>query len=128
MEAEQEYYRTLIERLRRMSDEIEWLEYKMNNEEPQMIGEYISALSNSATIWNREKSYIIWGIDDISREIEGTKFSPKHAKVGNQELENWLITQLSPRVDFKYFEIEGLCCILYVDETASSERQGRHYP
>ena len=88
MEAEQEYYRTLVERLRHMSEETEWLEYKMNNEDPQMIGEYISALSNSATICNREKAYIIWGIDDISHEIKGTKFSLKHAKVGNQELEN----------------------------------------
>lgn len=105
MEAEQEYYRALTERLYRMSDETEWLEYKMNNEDPQMIGEYISALSNSAAIWNREKAYIIWGIDDISHKIKGTKFSPKHAKVGNQELENWLITQLSPRIDFKFFEI-----------------------
>lgn len=105
MKAEQEYYRTLIEHLRQMSEETEWLEYKMNNEDPQMIGEYISALSNSAAIWNREKAYIIWGIDDISHEIKGTKFSPKQARIGKQELENWLITQLSPRVDFKYIEI-----------------------
>lgn len=88
-----------------MPDETEWLEYKMNNENPQMIGEYISALSNSAAICNREKAYLIWGINDISHEIEGTEFSPKQVKVGSQELENWLITQLSPRVDFKYIEI-----------------------
>lgn len=65
MEAAQEYYRTLIERLQQMPDETEWLEYKMNNENPQMIEEYISALSNSAAICNREKAYLIWGINDI---------------------------------------------------------------
>lgn len=28
--------------------EAEWIEFKNNNQDPQMIGEYISALSNSA--------------------------------------------------------------------------------
>lgn len=51
MKAEQEYYRTLIERLYRMSDETEWLEYKVNNDDPQMIGEYISALKSSKIHW-----------------------------------------------------------------------------
>ena len=71
-----------------------------------MIGEYISSLSNSAAVLDRARSYLIWGIDDISHEIVGTDFCPGSAKVGNQELENWLITQLTPRVDFRYIEVE----------------------
>jgi hypothetical protein len=37
------------------------VEFKVDNRNPEMIGEYISALSNSATIWNKEKGYILWG-------------------------------------------------------------------
>lgn len=105
MVAEQEYYISLIERLRQMSDETEWLEYKVNNEDPDLIGEYISALSNSASICNKETAYLLWGINDETHEIEGTKFSPKKKKIGNEELENWLLRGLKPRVDFKFTEV-----------------------
>ncbi len=47
---QQDYYISLIERLRRLPAETEWLEYKSNNTAPQMIGEYISAISNSAAL------------------------------------------------------------------------------
>ena len=47
MEASQEYYISLIERLRNMPDETEWLEYKVNNDSPELIGEYISGEENN---------------------------------------------------------------------------------
>ena len=105
MNSEQEYYISLIDRLRQLPVETEWLEYKMNNYEPELIGEYISALSNSATICNKEKAYILWGINDKTHEIEGTLFSPKKAKKGNEEIENWLAGGLKPRVDFRFIEV-----------------------
>lgn len=105
MEASQEYYISLIERLRNMPDETEWLEYKINNDEPELIGEYISALSNSATICEHETAYMLWGINNETHEIEETKFSPKQAKIGNEELENWLLRLLKPRIDFKFTEV-----------------------
>lgn len=106
MEAEQEYYIRLIERLRLLPEENEWLEYKVNNYEPELIGEYISALSNSAAICDKEKAYILWGIDDKTHEIKGTTFAPKKVKKGNEEIENWLAGGLKPRVDFKFIEVE----------------------
>ena len=105
MEASQEYYISLIERLRNMSDETEWLEYKVNNDDPELIGKYISALSNSATICGHETAYMLWGINNETHEIEETKFSPKQAKIGNEELENWLLRLLKPRIDFKFTEV-----------------------
>ncbi len=62
MDAEQEYYINLIERLRNFPEETEWLEFKVNNDMPDMIGEYISALSNSAAICGRETAYLLWGL------------------------------------------------------------------
>lgn len=57
------------------------------------------------------------GIDDGTHEIVGTSFRPKQTKKGNEELENWLSTQLTPRVDFKMVEVEtpqGLVSILEI--------------
>lgn len=103
--AEQEYYKSLIERLRKLPAETEWVEFKVNNFEPEMIGEYISALSNSAAYCEKEKAYLLWGINDVTHDIEGTKFAPKKEKKGNQELENWLAGNLKPDVDFKFIEV-----------------------
>jgi predicted HTH transcriptional regulator len=36
--------------------------------------------------------------------LVGTEFNPLKNKVGNQELENWLSTQLEPRIDFQIFD------------------------
>ena len=51
-----------------MPDETEWLEYKVNNDSPELIGEYISALSNSATICGHEMAYMLWGINNETHE------------------------------------------------------------
>ncbi|MGN1343189.1 MAG: RNA-binding domain-containing protein [Traorella sp.] len=106
MNAEYEYYESLVKRLCQFNSETEWIEFKTNNEEPDLIGEYISALSNSALICGREKAYVLWGIDDKSHKVIGTGFHPKTSKIGNEELENWLMRCLNPRVDFKFTELE----------------------
>lgn len=102
---QQDYYISLIERLRRLPVETEWLEYKSNNTDPQMIGEYISAISNSAALERREKGYLLWGIDDATNEISGTDFCPGTAKKGNQELENWLVGLSNPRLNIQFIEV-----------------------
>ena len=61
MDAIMEYYEGLIERLCKLTNETEWLEFKVNNNEPSMIVEYISALSNSSTICEKDKAYLLWG-------------------------------------------------------------------
>ncbi len=94
----------LIEELIKLPKEIEWVEFKKNNNNPEQIGQYISALSNSACLENQKYGYLIFGIEDKSHIIIGTSFKPKKEKIGNEELENWLATQLSPKIDFKIFE------------------------
>lgn len=102
----QDYYISLIERLRKLPVETEWLEYKSNNTEPQMIGEYISALSNSVALNNKEKGYLIWGIDDSTHDIIGTNFCPATSKKGNQELENWLVGLSNPKLNIQFIEVD----------------------
>ena len=50
------------------------------------IGEYVSALANSAALAGKAFAYVAWGISDIGHEVVGTSFEPAAARVGNEEL------------------------------------------
>lgn len=85
--------------------EMEWVEFKRDNTNPQDIGEYLSALSNSATLHGKLYGYIGWGIADGILTVVGTRFKPHQTKgAGNENLEPWLARLLSPRVDFRIYE------------------------
>lgn len=101
----EEYLRSLIRELTKLPNETEWVEFKCNNKEPQMIGEYISALSNSAALWGRSKGYMVWGIEDKDHRITGTDFDYRKMKKGNEELEAWLPRMCNPRINFQFFEV-----------------------
>ena len=101
-----DYMKSLIKELCSLPSETEWIEFKVNNDKPEEIGEYISALSNSAAIENKNNAYLIWGIENISHDIIGTTFKPKSFKIGNEELENWLLRLLSPKIFFKFYELQ----------------------
>lgn len=94
----------LISKLAELPDETEWVEFKMNRDEPHEIGEYISALSNSAALSGKARGYVVWGVEDGTHELKGTTFRPAKKKVGNEDLENWLATQLTPRIGFRFRE------------------------
>lgn len=100
-----EYLISLVHELRKYPQETEWVEFKENKAEPQEIGEYLSALANSAALCGKAFAYLTWGIENTSHQIVGTTFSPSRAKVGNEELENWLLRLLSPKIHFRFFEI-----------------------
>lgn len=99
------YLITLVKELTSLPNETEWVEFKVNNKEPNMIGEYISALSNSATLLGREHGYLVWGIDNKTHDIIGTDFNYRECKKGAEELELWLSRMLNPRIDFKFSEL-----------------------
>lgn len=101
-----EYLKSLVRELTRYTSETEWIEFKCNNKDPQMIGEYISAISNAAALWEKPKGYIVWGINDETHGIEGTTFDYRSEKKGNEELELWLARMLSPRITFHFYDVE----------------------
>lgn len=101
---EQNEFKILLEELRALPKEREWVEFKENNYNPQLIGEYISALSNSACLENKDFGYLVFGIENETHQIVGTLFKPNIKKIGNQELENWLVTQLEPKIDVEIVE------------------------
>jgi predicted HTH transcriptional regulator len=101
-----EYLRDLLHELRAAPEELEWVEFKVNKADPLDLGQYVSALSNSAALAGKAFAYLVWGVDDQTHDVVGTEFRPQAAKVGNEELENWLLQQLAPKLPFRFFELE----------------------
>jgi len=96
----------LVRQLVALPNETEWVEFKINKAAPEEIGEYISALSNSAALHGKDVGYIVWGIEDSTHALAGTSFRPRSVKVGSEELENWLSQLLIPSIHFVVREIE----------------------
>lgn len=92
----------LLKNLSTLPRETEWLEFKLNNAEPEMIGERISAIANSAVLFSRKRGYVIWGVTDDNHDLVGTSFNPDTCRFGNEPLENWLHVHLFPKVDFRF--------------------------
>jgi len=119
-EVSNEYLVGVVQELRKLSRETEWVEFKENKADPVEIGEYISALSNSAALSGKPTGYLVWGIEDGSHEIVGTTFIPSRVRKGNEELENWLLRLLDPKVSFSFreLEIDGKRVVLLAVERA----------
>ena len=109
-----DYLISLVHELRKLPKETEWAESKHNIAEADEIGEYISALSNSAALCGKASAYLIWGIENVTHDIIGTTFQPSVFKIGNEELENWLLRLLSPKIHFRFFEfaIDGINVVM----------------
>lgn len=102
---EQDSQIRLLKELIKLPNETEWVEFKHNNAEPKMIGEYISALANSATLFGKPQAYVVWGVDDATTDLVGTTFAPSTARVKQQELESWLLQKLEPKLNFLFAEV-----------------------
>ena len=96
----------LLNELVRQPQETEWVEFKLNYQSPEEIGEYISALSNGASLHNQVSAYLIFGVEDKTHLIKGTTFHAKSTKKGNEELESLLINRLNPKIDFVIYEFD----------------------
>ena len=92
----------LLDRLRAEPRESEWLEFKANRFDAQAIGEYLSALANSACLLGKPRGYLVFGIEDGTHAVVGTSFDPQvETGQGNQLLPLWLAVLLSPKLGFE---------------------------
>lgn len=114
--------RALVHELTTLPAETEWVEFKHNKAIPDEIGEYISALANSCALHGKPCAYIFWGVEDGTHRIVGTSFRPRAAKVGNEELENWLTHHLTPRIAVRIHEVEvdGTPIVLFAVQPATN--------
>ena len=60
---------TKLDELRNLPKETEWVEFKENNSKPEDIGEYISALANSACLHNQPNAYLVFGIQNKTHNV-----------------------------------------------------------
>lgn len=100
---------TLLDTLKRLLSlprEAATVEFKLNWDLPSDIGQYMSALGNSAALDGHDRAWMVWGVDDKSHEIKGTQFNPFTTKGdGNQPLIMWLTQKISPKPDFQFYEL-----------------------
>lgn len=101
--ASNSYVQRLVDELTGLPAETEWVEFKRSNSDPQLIAEYISALSNAATLCGKARGYLVWGVDDSTHEIVGTDFDHRKAKKGNEELAVWLERMINPKTSFRFY-------------------------
>lgn len=81
--------------------ETEWIEFKHNKYIPENFGESISALSNGACLVDQPTGYLVYGVQDGSLKVVGTSFNPLIKKKGNEDLQQWVMNRLSPKIHFK---------------------------
>ena len=97
----------LIDRLRALPAETEWFELKHGRCEPRVLGEYLSALANAACLAAQPRGYLLFGIDDATHAVVGTRFDPYSSKAkGNQDLLPWLAAGLRPNTGFEVHAVE----------------------
>lgn len=94
----------LVHELRGKKQEHGWVEFKLNNDSPETMGENISALANSAALHEKDEAYLIFGVNSETYEVMGTTFHPDKTKVKSQELEPWMSFHLEPKIDFRFYE------------------------
>jgi Putative DNA-binding domain len=86
----------LLDRLLREPAESEWLEFKHNQSNVEEIGEYISALANAAMLADKDRAFLVFGVEDGSREKAGTAVRLKKVKKGAKNFENWIARLIEP--------------------------------
>ncbi|MDE2664368.1 MAG: putative DNA binding domain-containing protein [Gemmatimonadota bacterium] len=100
------YLADLVRRCCALAHETEWVEFKRNYSRPEAVGEYISALANSAALHGEPFGYVFWGVRNSTHDLVGTDFVPGSTKKGNELIEPWLARSLEPQVDFRFEEVE----------------------
>ena len=59
MNMDEKELRSIVADIQASPAECEWVEIKHNNEDPEAIGEYVSALANGAAYMGQSKGYIL---------------------------------------------------------------------
>ena len=74
----------LLLSLTHLPKETEWVEFKGDNAEPDEIGEYLSALANSAALHQKDAAYLVWGVEDVRIKLLEPASSQGIQKLGTR--------------------------------------------
>lgn len=98
-------YIDLLETLLSYKDEYEWLDFKENWFSKDEIGEYISAIANGAALCGKEFGYIVWGVNDATKEVVGTTVN-FNKDIDNEPYKHYLARNLTPKISFETVEFK----------------------
>ena len=98
-------YIDLLETLLSYKDEYEWLDFKENWFSKDEIGEYISAIANGAALCGKEFGYIVWGVNDTTKEVVGTTVN-FNKDIDNEPYKHYLARNLTPKISFETVEFK----------------------
>ena len=75
----------ILDDLLKKPKETEWLEFKQaaRNYPFDKLGRYFSALSNEARLKDQAAGWLVFGIQDKTRKISGTRFPDQRRARGN---------------------------------------------
>ncbi|HYF10392.1 MAG TPA: RNA-binding domain-containing protein [Candidatus Paceibacterota bacterium] len=107
----QEQLRLKLEELKNLSHENEWVEFKHAETTASFeeLGKYFSALSNEANLKERPEAWLVYGIDNRSRRILGTRYKDNPGALN--ELKLSIANHTNGRITFRniheYLSPEG---------------------
>jgi len=96
----------LIESLRALPSETGWVEFKVNQFEPDNVGKYVSSLSNSAIIAEKDHAYLVFGVENETHAVVGTTVNLDRRKVGSEPYLLWLNKYLDPHIRVQHHRFE----------------------
>lgn len=87
-----------IDSLCALPQETDWIEFKTNLFNPETIGRYVSGLANAAIIHEKDEAYLLFGIENETHEVVGTKVNIARETVGSEPFLLWLSKYLDPNI------------------------------
>lgn len=111
----------LLHKLIALPKETEWLEFKAKHCSPEDLGDYFSAISNSARLYDQPRGYLIFGITDDDHDVVGTEFDPHNTKgSGAEDLIPWYSRLLNPKIDIdiQSANVDGKKVVVFIISAA----------
>ena len=114
-------YISLLNDLRKRTFEADWFEFKVNWFNADELGQYISALSNTAKVIGSEFAYFFWGVENDRHDIIGTSFD-YNREINHEPLEHYLLRNLNPKINFKFdeFDIDDKRIVILIIPSANN--------
>ena len=98
--------KALLTRLLAEPAETPWLEFKQNNADPDLIGRCVAACANAAILAEKDRAFLIFGIENGTKARVGTVIRLRDLRKGGENLENWLARMVEPHLVLEFLDFE----------------------
>jgi predicted HTH transcriptional regulator len=98
--------KVLLKRLLEEPAECTWLEFKHNNSNVDEIGRCVSACANAAILAERDRAFIVWGIENRTKRRIGTTVRLGELKKGGENFQNWISRVVEPHLMMEFLDFD----------------------